>query len=165
MYRKEENKTEDNGQSFKEMKLNVSKDKSHAISNSGKDQINKSAFEMNRPATSQSGANIDPKTFNNTTDGRDNQNHLVPVVKQPANGGPPSTAIDNAEEQSQSEPDIGDSQGNDLNKSGKLKPFEEDVTNKIQFEKQLAKFAENVVDLTPYTIYGLSVKSEFSIAV
>jgi hypothetical protein len=31
-----------------------------------------------------------------------------------------------------------------LNKSGKLKPFEEDVKNRQEFEKQLAKFTDSV---------------------
>lgn len=52
-----------------------------------------------------------------------------------------------------------------LNKSGKLKPFEEDLGTKQQFEKQLSKLADSVLELTPYTIYGLSIKSEFSITV
>ena len=59
--------------------------------------------------------------------------------------------------------DNNDSQN--LNKSGKLKPFEEDIKNRAEFEKQLAIFTKNVNSLTPYTIYGLSLKSEFSIAV
>jgi len=50
-------------------------------------------------------------------------------------------------------------------KSGKLKPFEEDPQTKAQFEKQLEKYIEDVKSLTPYTIYGLCIKSEFSIAV
>lgn len=79
-------------------------------------------------------------------------------------GGPPSTAIDNNDEDnSRDEMDVPDSPS--MNKSGKLKPFEEDPQSKTQFEKQLVKLVENVLELTPYTIYGLSIKSEFSIAV
>lgn len=81
----------------------------------------------------------------------------MPVVKQP-NIGPPSTAIDNNDSP-------GDIDLPSLNKSGKLQPFEEDIATKQQFEKQLSKFADTVMELTPYTIYGLSLKSEFSIAV
>ena len=53
----------------------------------------------------------------------------------------------------------GDSQGN--------KPviFKEDNASAEDFEKDMSKFVDNVRELTPYTINGLSLVSEFTIAV
>lgn len=36
---------------------------------------------------------------------------------------------------------------------------------KKQFQSQLTKFSEEILSLDPYTIYGLSLRSEFTIAV
>lgn len=43
--------------------------------------------------------------------------------------------------------------------------FKEDNTSAEAFEKEMSKFVENVRELTPYTVNGLSLVSEFTIAV
>ena len=43
--------------------------------------------------------------------------------------------------------------------------FKEDNTSAEGFEKDMGKFVENVRELTPYTVNGLSLVSEFTIAV
>ena len=43
--------------------------------------------------------------------------------------------------------------------------FKEDNTSAEAFEKDMSKFVDNVRELTPYTVNGLSIVSEFTIAV
>ena len=44
-------------------------------------------------------------------------------------------------------------------------PFQEDEQAAREFEKQLHTFLDEINELTPYTISGLSLSSQFSIAV
>ena len=44
-------------------------------------------------------------------------------------------------------------------------PFQEDAQAAAEFEKQLYAFLDEITELTPYTISGLSLSSQFSIAV
>lgn len=47
----------------------------------------------------------------------------------------------------------------------KMHPFQEDAEDKKQFVNKLLKFAKEVKKLTKFTVYGVSLKSEFSIVV
>mmetsp|Transcript_35833 Transcript_35833/g.54927 ORF Transcript_35833/g.54927 Transcript_35833/m.54927 type:complete len:148 (+) Transcript_35833:2223-2666(+) len=47
----------------------------------------------------------------------------------------------------------------------KPNPFQEDTKSAQEFEKQLLKFVDEIGELTPLTINGISLVSEFSIAV
>jgi hypothetical protein len=44
-------------------------------------------------------------------------------------------------------------------------PFQEDAHAALEFETQLNKFFDEITELTPYTVSGLSLSSQFSIAV
>ena len=44
-------------------------------------------------------------------------------------------------------------------------PFQEDALAAREFEKQLLNFFDEITELTPYTISGMSLSSQFSIAV
>ena len=77
----------------------------------------------------------------------------VPVKQQPpvSTMGPPSTTAQ--------DDDMGSLDEKELHS------FQEDNKHKEQFEKQLLSFAREVKKLTKFTVYGLSLKSEFSIVV
>lgn len=47
----------------------------------------------------------------------------------------------------------------------KAPPFQEDTKSRLDFEKKLKEFTNNIEELTCYTTNGLSIQSEFSIAV
>jgi hypothetical protein len=97
MYKGDDQNQDQADAGFKELKLKFSKGNANGANNSSKEQNDKSAFELQRPPSSNSGAV--KKNFNMTGEVKDTKvnNHLVPVVKQPANGGPPSTAMDQNE--------------------------------------------------------------------
>lgn len=86
------------------------------------------------------------------------------VARQPPSTGPASQSIakDTSDPNDASVNSLGASA---LARSSKPQPFQEDEKTKKQFEQQLAKYTSEVNQLTKYTISGLSVKSEFSIAV
>lgn len=44
-------------------------------------------------------------------------------------------------------------------------PFQEDLKSAQEFERQLTKYLDEIEYLTPFTINGMSLSSEFSIAV